>query len=58
MANYTYHNHDRFANGKGKLYVGHDSAGNLTKDWSLVTETNGDAGDDYGQFSVRFEVNF
>ncbi|NOR26978.1 MAG: porin [Lutibacter sp.] len=58
VANYTYHNHDRFANGKGKLYVGHDSDGNLTKDWSLVTEAEGDAGDDYGQFSIRLEVNF
>ena len=58
VANYTYHNHDRFANGKGKLFVGHDADGNLTTDWSLVTEAEGKAGDDYGQFSVRLEVNF
>ncbi|UMB52646.1 porin [Lutibacter sp. A64] len=56
--NYVYHNHDRFANGKGKLYVGHDASGNPTKDWSLVTEAEGDAGDDYGQVSLRLEVNF
>ncbi|MDX5586173.1 MAG: porin [Aureibaculum sp.] len=58
MANYTYHNHDRFANGKGKLFVGTDADGNLTKDWSEVTEAEGEAGDDFGQFSVRIEVNF
>ena len=58
MTNYTYHNHDRFANGKGKLYVGHDATGALTKDPTLVFEPNGEGGDDFGQFSVRFEVNF
>ena len=29
--NYSYLNHDRYANGKGKLFVGHDVEGNLTK---------------------------
>ncbi len=58
VANYIYHNHDRFANGKGKLNVGYDSNGNLTKDWSEVVDTEGEAGDDYGQVSIRLEVNF
>jgi len=58
MANYTYHNHDRFANGKDKLVVGHDANGIETTDWSEVTENEGDAGDDFGQFSLRIEVNF
>lgn len=57
-ANYTYHNHDRFANGKGNLFVGTDANGILTKDPTNVTESDGKAGDDYGQFSIRFEVNF
>lgn len=58
MANYTYHNHDRFANGKGKLFVGKDGDGKPTKEWSNVADAEGKAGDDYGQFSVRIEVNF
>ena len=58
VANYIYHNHDRFANGKGKLYVGYDADGVLTKDAFSVVDAEGDAGDDYGQFSVRLEVNF
>ena len=58
MVNYIYHNHDRFADGKGKLYVGKDADGNLTKDWSNVYAADGKAGDDYGQFSIRLEVNF
>jgi phosphate-selective porin OprO/OprP len=58
MLNYTYHNHDRFANGKGKLYVGYDGDGELTKDPINVVGSEGDAGDDYGQLSLRCEVNF
>lgn len=58
QANYVYNNHDRFANGKGNLYVGHDADGNLTKDWANVVESDGDAGDDYGQFSLRLEMDF
>lgn len=58
MANYVYHNHDRYADGKGKLFVGKDADGNLTKDWSNVYDADGKGGDDYGQFSIRLEVNF
>ncbi|MEN8194347.1 MAG: porin [Bacteroidota bacterium] len=58
VVNYVYNNHDRFANYKGKLYVGHDAAGNLTKDPFSVVEADGEAGDDFGMLGFRFEVNF
>ena len=58
MLNYSYINHDRYANGKGKLYVGTDVDGNLTKDYTKVTESAGDAGDDYGFIQFRAEIDF
>ncbi len=58
MLNYAYLNHDRYANGKDKLYVGHDSAGELTKDPEKVVESAGEAGEDYSMISIRFEVDF
>jgi phosphate-selective porin OprO/OprP len=58
MVNYVYNNHDRYANGKGKLFVGHDVAGNLTKDPVKVVETKGNAGDDFGMLAFRVEVDF
>jgi phosphate-selective porin OprO/OprP len=58
MMNYVYNNNDRYANGKGKLYVGHDADGNLTKDPFLVTEPKGKGGDDFGMFAMRIEIAF
>jgi phosphate-selective porin OprO/OprP len=58
MVNYIYNNHDRYANGKGKLYVGHDADGNLTKDPFEVTEPDGQGGDDFGMVSFRIEIDF
>ena len=58
MMNYVYNNHDRFANGKGKLYVGHDANGDLTKDPFEVVEADGKAGDDFGMFAMRVEIDF
>jgi len=58
MINYSYINHDRYANGKGKLYVGHDADGKLTKDYSKVTEGEGKGGDDYGFVQARIEIDF
>ena len=58
MLNYIYNNHDRFANGKGELYVGHDINGDLTKDPSDVIESAGNAGDDFGMLSFRIEIDF
>jgi phosphate-selective porin OprO/OprP len=58
MLNYSYMNHDRYANGKGKLYTGYDVDGNLTSDGKLVVAPNGEAGDDFGFLGIRIEVDF
>lgn len=58
MLNYAYLNHDRYANGKGKLFVGHDETGELTKDPAKVVDAAGEAGEDYSMINVRFEVDF
>lgn len=58
MLNYSYINHDRYANGKGKLFVGTDENGNLTTDYSKVTEAAGKGGDDYGFIQARIEIDF
>ncbi|MCX6327507.1 MAG: porin [Bacteroidia bacterium] len=58
MVNYSYINHDRYANGRGSLFVGTDSNGDLTKDYTKVTETGRKAGDDYGFIQARIEIDF
>jgi phosphate-selective porin OprO/OprP len=56
--NYQYNNNDRYANGKNKLNVGLDSAGNPTKDYAKVVAPDGKAGVDYHMIALRFEVDF
>ena len=56
--NYQYVNNDRYANGKGKLYVGLDADGNPTKDYSKVHAEDGDAGVNYHMLLARFQVAF
>lgn len=58
QVNFSNINHDRYANGKGKLYVGEDAEGNLTKDPTQVVTPKGKAGEDYNQLGVRCEINF
>lgn len=58
MINYQYNNNDRYANGKGKLYVGYDKDGKPTKDFKAVVDGKGDAGVDYSMLAVRFQVAF
>lgn len=58
MLNYQYNNNDRYANGKGKLLVGHDSTGQATKDPSKVMESKNKAGVDYSMLSFRVELTF
>jgi phosphate-selective porin OprO/OprP len=58
MLDYSYAEHDRYANGKDKLYIGYDSAGQLTKDWSKVDATKGTPGEQFGFIQLRIEVDF
>ena len=58
MLNYAYLNHDRYASGKNKLFVGYDAEGNLTRNPRLVVDEMGKAGEDFHMISVRFEVDF
>ncbi len=58
MLNYSYLDHDRYANGKGNLFVGYDINGDLTKDPRDVVDVEGEAGDDYGQLQIRIEIDF
>ncbi len=58
MLNYSYAEHDRYANGKGKLYIGYDNNGKLTKDWSKVDETKGTPGERFGFIQLRAEIDF
>jgi phosphate-selective porin OprO/OprP len=58
MLNYAYLNHDRYANGKNKLFVGYDANGELTKNPKLVVDETGKAGEDFHMITVRFEVDF
>lgn len=51
MLDYQYNNNDRYANGKGKLLVGHDASGAATKDYTKVVESKSDAGVDYSMLS-------
>lgn len=56
--NYQYNNNDRYANGKGKLFVGYDADGNPTKDYTKVVDANGKAGVDYHMLACRFQLAF
>ncbi|MBE0661494.1 MAG: porin [Bacteroidales bacterium] len=58
MLNYAYLNHDRYASGKNKLFVGYDANGELTRIPQLVVDGKGKAGEDYSMISLRFEVDF
>ncbi|MDO9254342.1 MAG: porin [Bacteroidales bacterium] len=58
MLNYSYIDHDRYASGKGKLFVGTDIDGELTPDYTKVTEAAGKGGDDYGFIQARVEIDF
>ena len=57
VVNYQYNNNDRYANGKGKLFVGNDATtGKPTKDFTKIADKK--AGVDYHMLCVRFEIDF
>lgn len=58
MLNYAYLNHDRYASGKNKLFVGYDENGELTKNPRNVVDAKGKAGEDFHMLAIRFEVDF
>ena len=58
VINWQYNNNDRYANQKGKSYVGYDLNGNPTKDPNKVVASDGKGGVDYQMVSVRFQVAF
>jgi phosphate-selective porin OprO/OprP len=58
MLNYQYLNHDRFANGKGKLYIYQDENGVKYTDPLSVEIPTGKGGDDFGFISARVEIDF
>ena len=56
--NYGIANHDRYANGRSRLFVGTDEQGKPTTNPALVTEPKGKAGEKYNILSFRVEVAF
>ena len=58
MLNYSYLNHDRYANGKGKLYIYEDANGVLYRDVTGMNVADGDAGEKFSMMGVRVEIDF
>ena len=58
MLNYSYLNHDRFANGKGKLNIFQDAAGDFYSNPFDVEIPTGEGGDDFSIISARIEIDF
>lgn len=56
--NYMYCDNDRYANGKGKLLIGHDETGKPTADYKKAVEKKGKGGVHYNTLAVRFELDF
>ena len=58
VLNYQYSNNDRYANGKGKLFIGHDATGAPTTDYTKAVEGKGKGGVSYHMLGLRFEIDF
>lgn len=58
VLNYQYSNDDRYANGKGKLVIGHDASGKPTTDYTKAVEAKGKGGINYHMLAVRCEIDF
>ena len=58
MLNYSYLVHDRYANGKGKLYIWEDADGNKYTDVTGMDVSSGDAGEKFSMWGMRVEIDF
>ncbi len=58
MLDYSFLDHDRYANGKDKLYTGYDSNGDPTKKWANIDSSKGTPGEKFGFVAIRVEVDF
>ena len=58
VLNWQYNNNDRYANAKGKSYVGYDLNGAPTKNPDKVVAASGKGGVDYQMLALRFQVAF
>lgn len=56
--NYSYVNHDKYANGAGSYGVGYDNLGIVTKDPSKVDKNMGKVGNDYSIVTLRAQLSF
>jgi len=55
---YSYLDFDRYANYKGKLYIGKDATGDLTKNPFAVDDTQATPGEKFGMIQLRCEIDF
>lgn len=58
MFNYGYLNFDRYANQRGRLFVGEDANGNPTTNPFLVVNPEGEAGENFHWIAFRVQVAF
>ncbi|MBN1251569.1 MAG: hypothetical protein JXA16_05500, partial [Bacteroidales bacterium] len=58
MLNYSYLKHDRYANGKGKLFIYEDADGVKYTDISGMDIPEGDAGEKFHMIGARVEIDF
>ncbi len=58
IINYGYLNFDRYANQRGRLFVGNDLNGNPTRDPLMVDASQGEPGERFHWLAVRFQVAF
>ena len=56
--NYSYVNHDKYANAGETVGVGYDNEGQVTKVASKVDESYGKVGNDYSIVTLRAQLNF
>jgi phosphate-selective porin OprO/OprP len=55
---YSYIDLDCYANYRGKLFIGYDQNGDLTKDSFKVDSSKGTPGEKFGMIQLRCEIDF